>query len=244
MYIFWLTNPQIAQILKKLVIAIDGPAASGKSSTSRLVAKRLGYLYIDTGAMYRAVTLKVLREKIDPADSDAVGSLAERSAVCLEQSGDDLAVILDGEDVSGMIRTREVTAAVSAVSAIEKVRTVMVREQRKLGRRGGVVMDGRDIGTVVFPDADLKIYMIADVSVRALRRQKDLKQAGTFVDHQTLIEEIVVRDRKDSGRAVSPLRKAEDAVALDTTGMTIDEQVEYIVKIAFRMLGIDESSHR
>ncbi|MBA4311760.1 MAG: (d)CMP kinase [Chlorobiaceae bacterium] len=224
-------------MLKKLVIAIDGPAASGKSTTSKLVAERLGYLYIDTGAMYRAITWKVIRNKIDLEETDIIGELAERTSVRLEKANDEIKVFLDGEDVSKEIRTQEVTGAVSAVSAIEKVRTVMVREQRKIGECGGVVVDGRDIGTVVFPNADVKIFMIADVEERARRRQKELERAGATVDLSKLVEEIVTRDKKDSGRNISPLRKADDAIALDTTDLTIDEQVDFIVKKVFERLG-------
>jgi cytidylate kinase len=223
--------------LKKLVIAIDGPAASGKSTTSRLVAECLGYLYIDTGAMYRAITLKIIRNKIRPEEAEIIGELAERTSVRLEKANDEIKIFLDGEDVSKEIRTQEVTRAVSAVSAIEKVRTVMVREQRKICELGGVVVDGRDIGTVVFPNADVKIFMIANVQERARRRQKELKQAGVMVDLSKLVEEIAVRDNKDSGRDISPLRKADDAIALDTTDLTIDEQVDFIVKKAFERLG-------
>ncbi|MBI5020929.1 MAG: (d)CMP kinase [Ignavibacteriales bacterium] len=224
-------------MLKKLVIAIDGPAASGKSTTSKLVAERLGYLYIDTGAMYRAITWKVIRNKINPEETDRIGELAERTSVRLEKANDSIKVFLDGEDVSKIIRTQAVTQSVSAVSALEKVRTVMVREQRKIGEHGGVVVDGRDIGTVVFPNADVKIFMIANVNERARRRQKELEQAGVKVDLSELAEEIEVRDRKDSGREISPLRKADDAITLDTTVMTIDDQVDFIVKKVIEKLG-------
>lgn len=223
--------------MKKLVIAIDGPAASGKSTTSKLVAERLGYLYIDTGAMYRAITWKVIRNKINPEETDRIGELAERTSVRLEKANDSIKVFLDGEDVSKIIRTQAVTQSVSAVSALEKVRTVMVREQRKIGEHGGVVVDGRDIGTVVFPNADVKIFMIANVNERARRRQKELEQAGVKVDLSELAEEIEVRDRKDSGREISPLRKADDAITLDTTVMTIDDQVDFIVKKVIEKLG-------
>ncbi|MDI6767476.1 MAG: (d)CMP kinase, partial [Bacteroidota bacterium] len=153
--------------MKKLVIAIDGPAASGKSTTSKLVAKQLGYLYIDTGAMYRAVTLKVLRGRIDPYDEDKIISLAKKTSIQLEQRDDQVHVFLDDEDVTRAIRSQAVTKAVSAVSAIPKLREVLVRKQRLLGKRGGVVLEGRDIGTVVFPNADLKIFMSADIKERA-----------------------------------------------------------------------------
>jgi cytidylate kinase len=216
--------------LKNLVIAIDGPAASGKSSTSKLAAKRLGYVYVDTGAMYRAMTLKVLDHKIQLGDQQAIIDLAEKTAIELRVCDGDLKVFLDNQDVTEKIRSLQVTRAVSAVSAIQDVRHLMVREQRKMGERGGIVVEGRDIGTVVFPNADLKIYMVADVERRAKRRQKDLEQQGVSVDLDELIGEIRERDEKDSGRHVSPLRKAEDAVVLDTSTLSIEDQVEFIVK--------------
>jgi CMP/dCMP kinase len=222
--------------LKKLVIAIDGPAASGKSTTSKLVAERLGYLYVDTGAMYRAVTLKVIRHNISLEATEIIGELAERTSVRLERTSDALSVLLDGEDVSIDIRSQEVTKAVSAVSAIEKVRTVMVREQRLIGEKGGVVVDGRDIGTVVFPQADIKIFMIADVKERALRRQKDLGKIGILISLEQLIDEIKIRDRKDSCREISPLKKADDAIELNTTNMSMDEQVNFIVNKAIEKI--------
>lgn len=222
--------------MKKLVIAIDGPAASGKSSTSKLVAKRLGYLYIDTGAMYRVLTLKILNDRVDPADEAKVILLAKRSSIRLEQKNHQLYVFLDDEDVTRAIRSEAVTKNVSAVSAISEVREVMVREQRLMARHGGVVLEGRDIGTVVFPDADLKIFMIADIEDRAYRRQKDLEREGAKVTVEELIKQIKERDKKDSRRSVSPLRKAHDAIILDTSDLTIKEQVEFIVKRAKEIL--------
>jgi cytidylate kinase len=218
--------------LKNLVIAIDGPAASGKSTTSKLVAKGLGYLYVDTGAMYRAMTLKVLQHKIDLESEDEISRLAEQTKIRLEQQDDVLKVFLDDKDVSKTIRSQAVTKTVSAVSSIKKVREVMVREQRRMGECGGIVLDGRDIGTVVFPNADLKIFMIADVKERARRRQKDLETDGIEVELERLVEEIIERDRKDSKRNISPLCKADDAIVLDTSNLKIADQVEFIVKKA------------
>ncbi len=221
-----------SQNLKKLVIAVDGPAASGKSTTSKLVAKDLGYLYVDTGAMYRAMTLKVLQHKINLEVEERISRLAEKTNIRLEQHDDQLKVFLDRKDVTHAIRSQAVTNAVSAVSAIKKVREVMVREQRRMGANGGIVLDGRDIGTVVFPNADLKIFMIANVKERASRRQKDLIKEGVDVSLEELVDEINERDRKDSRRNISPLRKADDAIILDTTNLVIAEQVKFIVNKA------------
>ena len=218
--------------MKNLVIAIDGPAASGKSTTSKLVAKELGYLYVDTGAMYRAMTLKVLQYKIDLESEGEIAKLAEQTMIRLEQQDEQLKVFLDNKDVSRSIRSQVVTKAVSAVSSIKKVREVMVREQRRMGKNGGIVLDGRDIGTVVFPNADLKLFMVADVKERARRRQKDLKTEGVDVELELLVEEIIERDRKDSKRNISPLCKADDAIILDTSNLKIADQVEFIVNKA------------
>lgn len=217
---------------KKLVIAIDGPAASGKSTTAKLVAARLGYLHIDTGAMYRAFTLKLLRSGQDRFYSKKIATLADSTRIELLPDNGSLKVLLDGEDVTENIRSSEVTTAVSSVSAVREVRQAMVREQRRLGKGGGVVLEGRDIGTVVFPDAELKIFMVASIEARALRRQRELEAKGVTADLDTLIKEIRERDEKDSRREESPLRKADDAIVLDTSTMTIDEQVEFVVQKA------------
>ena len=222
--------------MKKLVIAIDGPAASGKSTTSKLIAERLGYLHVDTGAMYRAMTLKVLQEGMSVDETNAIGKLAEHTHIRLLQDRGKLKVLLDNQDVSREIRSQEVTKAVSAVSSIPKVREVMVREQRKMAEEGGVVLEGRDIGTVVFPNADLKIFMVANVQERARRRKKELEEQGINVTMEQLVNEIVERDQKDSRRDVSPLRKADDALVLDTSDLTIEEQVELIVEKSQKLL--------
>jgi cytidylate kinase len=221
---------------RPLTVAIDGPAASGKSTTARLVARRLGYLHIDSGAMYRAVTLKVLRMGVDPSDAEGVGAIAASTHVELVPGEPYARVLLDGEDVSESIRQQEVTAAVSAVSLVGPVRQALVHEQRAMGRHGGVVMDGRDIGTVVFPDADLKIFMVAGITERALRRQRELRAAGSEVALETLARDIEERDRKDEARALSPLRRADDAVLVDTSVLSIDEQVAFVVRKAEEML--------
>lgn len=215
--------------MKKIVIAIDGPAAAGKSTTARRVAEILGYLHIDTGAMYRALTLKVLRSNISLEAAEAIERLTEATTVRLERFDGENRIFVDGVDVTGEIRTPEVTKAVSRISGYAFVRRVMVREQRKLAEAGGAVLEGRDIGTVVLPDADLKIFMVANVSERARRRKKDLEDVGIDVDTETLVDEINKRDQQDSTREVSPLRKAQDAIELDTSSMSIETQVEFIV---------------
>ncbi|MFA5833169.1 MAG: (d)CMP kinase [Bacteroidota bacterium] len=215
--------------MKKIIIAIDGPAASGKSTTAKLVAAQLGYLHIDTGAMYRAMALKVLRNKIAPNDSEKVAALANNTTVRLVSNNGKVRVLLDGEEVSDEIRLPEVTNIVSPVSTVSEVRKLMVNEQRAMGNESGIVLEGRDIGTVVFPKAELKIFMLADARERALRRKKELDAKGVAVSLIELEKEILERDRIDSERAVSPLRKAEDAIELDTTSLSIKQQVEFIV---------------
>jgi cytidylate kinase len=215
----------------RLVIAIDGPAASGKSTTARLVAQRLGYLHVDTGAMYRAVTLKVLRQGISPSDVERISRLVESTRVELKGERGTLRVVLDGEDVTDPIRSPEVTRAVSAVSSLGAVRRAMVREQRTLGRNGGIVLEGRDIGTVVFPDADCKFFLIAGILARATRRMEEFQEKGVTGDLAELEAEIAERDRKDSTREESPLRKADDAIEIDTSDLTIEAQVERVLGI-------------
>ena len=215
---------------RNLVIAIDGPAASGKSTTARLVAEKLGYLHVDTGAMYRAVTLKVLRSGLSPADAARIGSLLETTHVALRREGTAVRVILDGEDVTAEIRNPDVTRAVSTVSTHRVVRQAMVREQRAMGAEGGIVLEGRDIGTVVFPDADVKFFMTAGIEARARRRRDELGARGNSPDIVQLMDEIRQRDLLDSTREESPLKKAGDAIEIDTSGMTIDEQVRVVVE--------------
>lgn len=187
-------------------------------------------MYVDTGAMYRAMTLKVLEHNIDVHDERAIAQLTSSTEICFERCNDDLRVILDNRDVTQKIRSQAVTRAVSAISAVKEVRDLMVREQRKMSSQGDIVVEGRDIGTVVFPQADVKIYMVADARQRALRRQKELRQQGVDVDVIDLEKDIQERDRKDSGRGISPLRKAADAVELDTSHLSIEEQVDFIIR--------------
>ncbi len=186
--------------------------------------------------MYRAMTLMVLSQGIPFDDVVAIGRLAEKTKVQLLEQKGMLRVLLNDEDVTEKIRTQEVTKAVSAISAIPKVREVMVREQRRMGTKGGIVLEGRDIGTVVFPNADLKIFMVASIDERARRRKKDLKAQGVEVAVHELVREIGERDRKDSERTISPLQKANDAIVLDTSDLTIEDQAELIVQKAKEIL--------
>ena len=218
--------------MKQLIIAIDGPAASGKSTTAKLVAATLGYLHVDTGAMYRAMTLKVLEHKVDLQDELAIAKLARSTRVRLLPREGGFAVELDGVDVTDRIRSPRVTSSVSAVSMVAEVRKLMVREQREMGRRGAIVLEGRDIGSIVFPKADLKFFMIAKPRERAVRRGRELAAKGFETELEALERELIERDEKDASRPISPLVKADDAIVLDTTELTIEEQVEFIVKKA------------
>jgi len=239
MSIFKFNLSENYRVLKKIIIAIDGPAASGKSTTAKRVADRLGYLHIDTGAMYRAMALKVLRSNISPTDTASIARLTDSTTVRLvqsEHSDGKLRVELDGQEVSDEIRLPEVTNIVSAVSLVPEVRALMVKEQRAMGINGGIVLEGRDIGTVVFPNAELKIFMKADSRERARRRLKELEAKGISVPLETLEREILERDSIDSQRELSPLRKADDAIELDTTHLTIDQQVDFIVEKAKQII--------
>lgn len=227
--------------MKRIIIAIDGPAASGKSTTAKRVAAQLGYMHIDTGAMYRAMALKVLRNNIRPDDTEQVAALAEHTTVRLIPSDKKVNVVLDGQVVSDEIRLPAVTNMVSPVSTVSAVRTLMVKEQRAMGNEGGIVLEGRDIGTVVFPEAQLKIFMVADARERAVRRRKELDEKGVEISLDALEQEILDRDKIDSERAVSPLRKADDAIEVNTTHMTIDEQVEFIVRKANAIINAQDN---
>ncbi len=211
---------------KGLVIAIDGPSGAGKSTVARRLAKRLGYTYIDTGAMYRAIGWKAKQEGIDPANETALAGLCGRIQVLLMNDADDPRIAVDGIDVSEAIRTPEMGMMASAVSKSPAVRARLLSLQRDLGARGGVVMDGRDIGTVVFPDAEVKFYLEASPEERGRRRYRELSAKGLDVDLDRITREIRERDRQDSGRTIAPLKRAEDAVLIDSSEMEIDEVVE------------------
>ncbi len=212
-------------------IAIDGPAGAGKSTIARRVASALGYLYIDTGAMYRALTAEILRRGIDPRNRADVTAVAHAVPVHLRRSsqGAALRVYVDDRDVTDQIRSPEVSRSVSAVASHPGVRRAMVAQQQSMAQRGCVVMDGRDIGTCVMPDADIKVFLRASVKERARRRSLELLRAGHAVDLDALEDEIRQRDLTDSTRAASPLRKAPDALEIDTTTLTIDEVVETVL---------------
>ena len=216
-----------------MIITIDGPAGSGKSTTARGVAERLSYVYLDTGAMYRAVALGFLRAQAS-ATADAAEAVLPDIDVDVQYRSDDMHVFLDGEDVTGQIRTPEVGSVVSDISTLKAVRDRMVDEQRRIGFEqeeihGGVVLDGRDTGTVVFPDADVKIFMEADLDERARRRQSEYASEGKDVPFEEVREEIARRDEQDRNREIAPLRRADDAIDLDSTDMTIDGQVAFVV---------------
>ncbi|MBI3260441.1 MAG: (d)CMP kinase [Ignavibacteriae bacterium] len=210
-----------------ITIALDGPAGSGKSTTARKVAERLGYIYIDTGAMYRAVTLAAIRRGIEISNLP-LKVLVQSINIQLEQSPNGQKTLLDGVDVSREIRMPEVTKLVSEVSASPAVREAMVKEQRRIGKKGGVVMDGRDIGTVVFPNAELKVFMIASIDERSQRRAAELQAKGIDVSPDTIARELEKRDELDSNREISPLVQAPDARLLDTSSITIEEQTDII----------------
>lgn len=215
---------------KKFIIAIDGPAGSGKSTTARLVANRLGAVYIDTGAMYRVVTLAALRDGISD-NPDKIIALLNKTIIRLEPSEDGQRTFLNDEDVSKDIRSTEVTAAVSFVSSLPEVRHKLVTMQREFAQQKSVVMDGRDIGTVVFPHADLKIYMTAFIGDRAVRRAAEIEAGGQKVNVDDIIRTLEERDRLDQSRQESPLRKAEDAVEINTSGLSIAEQAQIIIAL-------------
>ena len=223
-------------MLKKLIIAVDGPAGSGKSTTARQLAQKLGYLYLDTGAMYRAFTLKILRKKIDHESPGALAKLAAQTEIKLIPNASGSRVYLDGEDVTDLIRTPEIDRIISDVSRVKAVRERMVTLQRKIGEHGGIVAEGRDIGTVVFPNADVKIFLVASPQERARRRLKELQAKGVSISLKEVLADIQRRDHIDSTREISPLMKATDAIEVDTTNLTIEEQVEKIYRIIQKFL--------
>lgn len=215
------------------IIAIDGPAGAGKTTTAKLAANKLNFIYIDTGAMYRAVALAAIQHDISIDDARAVCELLPRIHIELQRQNNDQITLLDGKNVEAAIRTPEMSKAASDVSKIPCVREAMVNLQRTAGLRSkGAVLEGRDIGTVVFPDAPLKIFLVASVEARAERRRKDFLAAGSALDLETLKAQITDRDHNDSTRANSPLLKALDAVEIDTTNLTIYEQVQIILDLA------------
>ncbi|HEX7492583.1 MAG TPA: (d)CMP kinase [Bacteroidales bacterium] len=221
---------------KRLIIAIDGYSSCGKSTFARLIAKELNYIYIDSGAMYRTVTLFCMRRKyINNTGLNIPAILSELNNIHIDfvfnPDINEYETFLNSENVEKEIRNMEVTAHVSRISQIPEVRVRMVEMQRRIGVSKGIVMDGRDIGTVVFPDADIKIFMTASVDIRAKRRYDELKERGIVIDFEEIKRTIIVRDIADENRDISPLRRANDAVLLDNSRMTVDEQMIWINKI-------------
>jgi CMP/dCMP kinase len=211
---------------KGLGIAIDGPSGAGKSTVARILAKQLGYIYIDTGAMYRSIGWKAKKERIDPADENALADLCRRTEVTIKKDNSDPRFFVDGLDVTGEIRTPAMGMMASSVSKSPAVRARLLTLQRELGKNGGVVMDGRDIGTVVFPDADWKFFLEASPEERGKRRYRELKGKGMDVDLAQITQEIDDRDHQDSGRSIAPLRKADNALLIDSSFLSIDQVVD------------------
>jgi CMP/dCMP kinase len=219
---------------KQITIAIDGHSACGKSTTAKAVAAKLGFLYIDSGAMYRSVTLQILRNKININNLSTVEDILQQTDITFRYNdvNQENEIYLNGINVENLIRSPDVADKVSAVSALAPVRRAMVKLQQKIANTSerGVIMDGRDIGTVVLPDADLKFFMTADANVRAERRKKELEGKGIYIPFGEVLHNLLERDEKDSSRKESPLRKADDAIIIDTSNLTFEEQVEIIIK--------------
>jgi cytidylate kinase len=213
----------------KVIIAIDGPAGSGKSTTAKLLAKQLGILHLDTGAMYRCITLKALRLSIPFQDEKKLGEMTKDTDIHFSIRDGIQHVFMDQEDVTEQIRVPKISAEVSDYCAVPVVRELLVEQQRKIGKSESSVLEGRDIGTVVFPDADYKFFLVADITERAKRRLKELKEKGIIKSLEELKNDIAERDRKDSTRQNSPLKKAEDAIEIDTSRLSISEQVERLI---------------
>ncbi len=215
-----------------MIIAIDGPAGSGKSTIAKLLAQRLGFTYIDTGAMYRAVALKVKKNGINPEDKEKIIKILENTKIELKPDKNGVKVFLDGEDVSSLIRTEEIGKIASKIARIPEVRKKLVQLQRELGKKAkNAVIEGRDTGTVIFPDAELKIFMTASPEERAKRRYKELKEKGLNVSYETILREIKERDYLDETRKDSPLKPAKDAVIIDTTGKSLEEVLNQVLSL-------------
>lgn len=220
-------------------IAIDGPSGAGKSTLARRLAKELGFLYVDTGAIYRTVGLAVCRQRIDPADEERVAALLPGLSVSMNYGDDGLQhMLLDGEDVTEAIRQNEISGYASKVSPIPAVRGFLLEMQRKLAREHDVIMDGRDIGTVVLPQADLKIYLTAEPEDRAERRYRELLERGQQANLEQVLREVTERDRRDMEREIAPLRQADDAVLADTTGLGLEESFRLLLELIERHLNL------
>lgn len=214
-----------------MIIAIDGPAGAGKSTVAKLIAKKLDFLYLDTGALYRALTLKALESQIDAKETSRLIEMARKSQINLKNDADgSLKIFLDGQDVTNLIRQARITKLVSDIAKIQEIREILLKTQRKLGQEKDSVLDGRDIGTVVFPGAQKKFYIDADFRKRVERRYKELKELGEPVTLKDIEDDLRNRDTIDSNRKFAPLKKADDAIYVDTTDMTIEEVVETVMK--------------
>ena len=212
-------------------VAIDGPAGAGKSSVAKAAAKELGFVYVDTGAIYRTIALYVLRQGVDPKDAAGVEALLPQIEIGMEYTDQGQKMILNGEDVTGLIRTPEVSMATSTCSAIPAVRAFLLQLQRDLAENNNVLMDGRDIGTVVLPHAQLKVFLTASPQERARRRVLQLEESGQKADYEAILRDIQQRDYQDSHRETAPLRPAEDSVLVDTSGVTFEESVQRLVEL-------------
>ena len=216
---------------RELVIAIDGPSGAGKSTVARSLARRLGYVYIDTGAMYRTVALMAKEKAVSVKDERALVQLASSLRISFVKEGEEIRVLCNDEDVTEAIRSPEISLLASEISKKKGVRTALVQTQRRMGRGGGVVLEGRDIGTVVFPDADIKFYLDAETEERGRRRFKELIEKGMKVNFNETLEEVVKRDHNDMNRNLSPLKKADDAFFIDSTHRSVEDIVEQMVQI-------------
>ena len=212
-------------------VAIDGPAGAGKSTVAKSVAALKNFIYVDTGAMYRAMALYFLRQGIEKSDENAINAVLDKVEITIRYENGAQQVILNGENVSGLIRTEEVGNMASATSVYKKVREKLVELQKDLAKKADVIMDGRDIGTCVLPDADVKIFLSASPEVRARRRWLELQEKGTPDTYEAVLADLIARDERDSNRAIAPLRPANDAVLLDTSGMTLQESIDAILKL-------------
>jgi len=217
--------------MKNFVIAIDGPAGAGKSTVAKIIANKLNFLYVDTGAMYRVLTLKAMKEKIPWDDKEKLIEMAKNTEIELYQDGEKYRVFMDGKDVSEEIRKEEVSKNTSYIASILEIRKILWEKQRNFREKYDIVMEGRDIGTKVFPDAQIKIYLDASVEERAKRRYLQLKEMGIEEDIEKIKKEIIERDKKDKNREIAPLIKTDDYYYIDTTDLTIDQVVEKIMSI-------------
>lgn len=223
-------------------IAIDGPAGAGKSTIARRVAKELSFIYVDTGAMYRAMALYLLRKEVNRDDTEQIGNICQDAEISIEYQNGEQIVLLNGENVNSYLRTEEVGNMASVSSAVPRVREKLLSLQRKLAKDMSVVMDGRDIGTTILPDADVKIYLTASSLTRARRRYLELQEKGTVCNLDDIQKDIEERDQRDMSREISPLRQAEDAVLVDSSNLTIQQVVDRILQI-FRSKTTGEDSH-